>query len=218
MVFVKICGVTSVEDAFMCVEAGADFIGTIVDIPSSPRSVSIGKSREILSALQPRVKGVVVMASKSPQDVIEAVEFIQPWGVQLHGGEKRDFIKKVKESVSVSLIKAIPVEGEKSIDRALFFADVCDALLLDTAAGSLGGSGKTHDWRVSSQIVKLAECQVFLAGGLNPGNIIDAVKTVNPYCADTSSGVEKTHRKKDLKKVRDFVIKAKKTNSQGPSF
>ena len=209
MVKVKICGVTSPADAFICAELGADFIGNIVDIPSSPRSISPKKSREILSMLPPRVKGVAVMAPKNPGEVIKAAELINPYYVQLHGDESLEFVQEVKEEAGCRVIKAIHIEGEESVDEALAYSKVCDALLLDTATKGLGGSGKTHDWGISSEIASRVKCHVFLAGGLKPGNLRSALERVEPYCVDVSSGVEKSPGKKDPEKVKEFIKEAK---------
>jgi phosphoribosylanthranilate isomerase len=211
MVKVKICGVTSQADAEMCVKLGADFIGNIVDIPSSPRSISIEKSREILRSLSERARGIIVMAPQSVGDVKKVVEIIQPWGVQLHGGENLEFVKKFKEEISCQAIKVIHIKGEESIAEALAFSDHCDALLLDTHSTGLGGSGETHNWDISSQIVDTADCKVFLAGGLNPENVRKARDSVAPYCVDVSSGVEAMPGKKDPEKVRRFIEEAKST-------
>ncbi|MFQ5800643.1 MAG: phosphoribosylanthranilate isomerase [Candidatus Hydrothermarchaeales archaeon] len=181
----------------------------MVDIPSSPRSISIERSRGIISALPSSAKGIVVMAPKSLEEVKVAAELINPCCVQLHGGESLEFVERVKEEVSCGVIKVIHVKGKESIDEALAFSNVCDAVLLDTSTKELGGSGKTHNWDVSSQIVNQVNCHVFLAGGLNPENVKRAVEYAAPYCVDVSSGVEAVAGKKDLQKVKRFIEAAK---------
>lgn len=209
MVKVKICGVTNRSDALMCAELGADFVGNIVDIPSSPRSISIERSSEIISALPSSVRGVVVMAPKNLEEVKVAVETIDPWGVQLHGGEDLEFVSKVREEISCGLIKVIHVKGKESIEEARLFSSVCDAVLLDTPTKSLGGSGKSHDWDISSQIVRSVDCHVFIAGGLTPENVKTAITRIAPFCVDVSSGVEVLPGKKVPQKVKRFIEAAK---------
>jgi phosphoribosylanthranilate isomerase len=209
MVKVKICGVMSLSDAAVCANLGADFIGNIVEIPSSPRSISQESSKEILSKLSSSAKGIAVVAGKNLNEIIGAAEFIQPAFVQLHGSESLELVENVKDEVSCGVVKAIQVTGEESIAGAVEFSKVCDAILLDTPAKGFGGSGMSHDWEISSQIVKSANCHVFLAGGLNPENVTEAVSTVSPFCVDVSSGVEIRPGKKDSEKVKKFIERAK---------
>ncbi|GBE56417.1 N-(5'-phosphoribosyl)anthranilate isomerase [archaeon BMS3Bbin16] len=209
MVRVKICGVTTKGDALIAVSLGTDYIGNIVEIPGSPRSISQKRSREILSSLPPTVRGVVVLAGKSVDEAVSAADFIRPAFVQLHGGESLEFVENVKQEVSCGVIKVVQVKGEESISAALGFAGVCDALLLDTPSERLGGSGRPHDWSISAQIVQQAKCHVFLAGGLNPENVAQAVAAVEPFCVDVSSGVEIRPGQKDPEKVKKFIEKAK---------
>ncbi len=212
MVKVKICGITSLSDAVVCAELGADFIGNIVEISSSPRSISKERSKEILSKLPPSAKGIAVMAGKSLDEIIKAVEFIESAYVQLHGNESLEFIEKVAGEVSCGVIKAVPVSGPESKVEAVEFSKICDAILLDTPAKQLGGSGKSHDWSVSAQIVEQSRCPVFLAGGLNPEKVAEAVSAVSPYCVDVSSGVEICPGQKDSEKVRMFIERAKRSS------
>ncbi|RMF90761.1 MAG: phosphoribosylanthranilate isomerase [Methanobacteriota archaeon] len=209
MTRVKICGVTSLEDACMCAELGADFIGNIVGIPSSPRNISIDRSKRIMAGLPAGVRGIIVMAPQSLSEVREAVERIEPWGVQLHGREGTDLVKEVREDLSCRVIKALHVAGERTLEEALEHSKVCDAILLDTPAEGLGGSGAVHDWRISRKIRESLQSPVFLAGGLNPENVSEAIREVGPYCVDTSSGVEARPGKKDPEKVRRFIEGAK---------
>jgi phosphoribosylanthranilate isomerase len=211
MVKVKICGITSLSDAVVSAELGADFIGNIVEIHSSPRSISQAKSKEILSKLTHSANGIAVIAGKSLDEIIKAAEFIEPAYMQLHGDESLDYIEKVAGEVSCGVIKAIPVSGPESIAGAIEFSKICDAILLDTPAKQLGGSGKSHDWRVSAQIVEQSRCPVFLAGGLNPENVAEAVSAVSPFCVDVASGVEIHPGQKDSEKVRMFIERAKRS-------
>jgi phosphoribosylanthranilate isomerase len=209
MVKVKICGITSPADARMCVKMGADFLGNIVNIPSSPRNITTEQSKLIISALPIHVKGVVVMAPKTLDDVLETAALVKPWCVQLHGNESLEFVRRVKEELSCRVMKVIQVKGKESLAEAKNFSMVCDALLLDTPSKGLGGSGERHDWTVSTRIVNEVKCPVFLAGGLNPENVTEAVTKVTPYCVDVSSGVEKSPGVKDPDKVKRFINGAK---------
>jgi len=209
MVKVKICGVTSKSDAVMCAEVGADFVGCIVRVPGSPRSITLERACELLSALPSKAKGVVVLANPTLGQAAKAAEAVKPWGIQLHGNESRGFVKALREAVGCKVIKAVPVRDERSIEEALGYARICDAILLETPTSTLGGSGKVHDWRLSARIAELARCKVFLAGGLNPENAARAREEVSPYCLDSSSGVERSPGVKDREKVESFIKAAK---------
>jgi phosphoribosylanthranilate isomerase len=209
MVKVKICGVTNLADALMCVKSGADYVGNIINIPSSPRSISQEDSEAIISRLPQDSKGIIVMAPKSISEAVKAVEIVRPWGVQLHGRESLNFVENLIKEVDCEVIKVVQVEGQDSINEALALSRICNAILLDTPSSRLGGSGKKHDWNISSEIVSRAKCKVFLAGGLTPENVGEAVKTVSPFCIDASSGVEKSPGLKMARRVRRFIKEAK---------
>jgi len=209
MVLVKICGITTKSDAQLSASLGADYIGNIVDIQSSPRGISQEQSKAIFSSLPDSAKGIAVLAGKTVDEVISAAEFIEPAFVQLHGGESLEFAKSVKETVSCGVIKVVSVSGHESIPVAVEFSRVCDAILLDTPAKGLGGSGEKHDWSISARIVKEAKSLVFLAGGLDVENVAGAAAMVEPFCVDVSSGVEIIPGKKDPEKVKRFIEHAK---------
>jgi phosphoribosylanthranilate isomerase len=147
-----------------------------------------------------------------PGDLEEAVRFykeIRADFLQLHGNEEVTFVKNLRSLVPCNIIKTVHVKGEESIQEAKKHSRFSDAILLDTAAKEMGGSGKTHDWEISRRIVEAVEKPVFLAGGLTPENVREAVEMVRPYAVDVSSGVEREKGKKDLEKVRKFIEAAK---------
>ncbi len=114
----------------------------------------------------------------------------------------------MNSSSRMQLIKKVGVTKSESIEKALAYEPVADAILLDTVAGvgaEIGGTGKEHDWSISKEIVARVEKPVILAGGLNPGNVASAVAQVKPFAVDVSSGVESELRKKDAKKVKRFI-------------
>ncbi len=210
MMRVKICGVTSVEDALMCSELGADAIGTIVEVPvDSPRKLSRDRAREIYSALGKSVERVIVVMPRSADEAVELYEHIRPDAIQLHGSEGLDLAKDIRSSIPCRLVKTIHVINSNALEEALSFSEVCDAILLDTPSLSFGGSGKTHDWELSKAIVREVEVPVYLAGGLNPFNVRDAIKQVRPSGVDVSSGVESQPGKKDREMVKNFIENAK---------
>lgn len=206
MTKVKICGVTNREDALKAAEYGADAVG-IVNVRGTPRYVDLKTAKEIFSHLPPFTSRIIVT---TPQCVADAqrLEDIKADYIQLHGEESYGFVRGIRENTNIGIIKKI-TPGRDSFKDAIKYVEFVDAILLDShVAGILGGTGRVHDWEVSREFTEL-DIPVILAGGLNPGNVKEAIETVNPYCVDVSSGVESSPGKKDEKKMREFIRNAK---------
>lgn len=216
MVKVKICGITNKEDAIFCSKF-AHAIGCILEIKQSPRSLSIEKAKEVLSSALPLTSKIIVVADRKIDFLIEAVKEIEPDAVQLHGNESIDFVKELsglfkENKTRTKIIKTLHIEEKEHakklsriIGKAKEFADLCDAILLDTKTKALGGSGKKHNWQISAEIVKNLEKPIILAGGLNPENVREAISIVKPFAVDTSSGVEAETGRKHREKVIAFI-------------
>jgi len=207
MTKVKICGITNKEDALIAINYGADAIG-VVNVKESKRFVDLNKARGIFDALPIFVSKVVV---SMPESIEEALEISKTRAnyIQLHGDETVDFVRELKEKTNLGIIKKISVD-ENSLENSKRYSRVADAILLDTRVRGLsGGTGKTHDWDISRKIVESIRKPVILAGGLNPGNLEEAIEKVRPYAVDTSSGVESRPGKKDKRKVEQFIMVAK---------
>ncbi|HMK46555.1 MAG TPA: phosphoribosylanthranilate isomerase [Methanocella sp.] len=210
MTRVKICGITSPEDAVECASSGADAIGMLVDVEISPRRITVEEARQIVSALPPFVASVIVMTPSTPDNVIEAVKKVQPAAVQLHGDEPADMLWQIRRQLpGVKLIKTIHVGEGDEIEKARRYESAADAILLDTSSPLGGGAGIVHDWTISRKIIDTVRLPVILAGGLSPKNVRDAVKATHPYAVDACSGVEAKKREKDLRLVQEFIRQAK---------
>jgi phosphoribosylanthranilate isomerase len=210
MTRVKICGIQSLEDALACVAAGADAIGMLVDVKISPRCISVAKAKTIVAGLPPFVTPVIVMMPSSADEVAGAGRLIRPGAIQLHGDESPEMLRQIKSMLPwARLIKTIHVGSGNEIEKAKAYEGCADAILLDTLSPSYGGTGKTHDWDTSAEIIKAVEMPVLLAGGLSPSNVAEAVSKARPFAVDVSSGVENGRRRKDLKKVKEFITRAK---------
>lgn len=205
---VKICGNTNKKDAAKCEELGADLIGAIVEVPvNTPRKVTREKAIEIFSGVTSAGKVIVIMP-RSIDEALEIYDAVAPDYIQLHGNETSQFVRELRSLVPCNIIKAIPV-NENALKEARKFATCCDALLLDTPSATRGGSGTTHDWKISRKIVEAVSIPVILAGGLKFSNVKKAIEAVHPYGVDVSSGVEKRRGKKDYEKVKKFIRSAK---------
>ncbi len=210
MALVKICGITNRGDALMAAGAGADAIG-VVNVRKSKRFTELETARDIFNSLPTSVLKVVVVSPEN-LDEVKKVEETNADYIQLHGEESPEFIREIRENsgLKMKIIKQISVVGEGSIEQAGIYSRLADAILLDTSVkGLVGGTGRTHDWEISRRIVKLSNGPVILAGGLNPENVADAIKKVNPYAVDAASGVESEPGIKDPKKVKEFIRIAK---------
>lgn len=208
---VKICGITRTEDLDAAIDAGADAVGFLVGVPSSPRNLAIPKAKQLLSQVPIFVDSVIVTAPQTVKDLVEICESLKPSAIQIHG-KKRFVASEVRESVKGSrLIKTVYVKADCLNEESLEDLKNFDAVLLDSfTKGKYGGTGRIHDWTVSKQIKEVvAPVPVILAGGLNPENVKEAILAVKPYAVDVASGVEDSPGIKDHKKVRAFVENAK---------
>ncbi|MBS0382911.1 MAG: phosphoribosylanthranilate isomerase [Proteobacteria bacterium] len=194
---VKICGVTRVEDALLACELGADAIGMVMT-PTSPRCVSIEQARAIRTALPAFVDAVVLTHGLPPERVREIIDGVQPDLVQFHGLEDATFC----ESFGVRYLKALGMAGDLDVRAVVAGHPHAAGFVLDGhPPGQQGGQGRTFDW---SRIPRDLGQPILLAGGLNPGNVGDAIRVVRPWAVDLASGVESAPGIKDAVKLRAF--------------
>ena len=180
--FVKICGITRLEDAQAAVAAGANAIG-FVFWPKSPRYVDPALARKIAATLPETVNAVGVFVDQPAEDVNEIADWVGLGAVQLHGGESQEYVRAMTRPV----MKAVAVDGTNPPRIDEWPASV--GVLLDVHDPvKRGGTGKTVDWAVAADIAKVRP--VVLAGGLTPENVGEAIARVRPYGIDVSSGVE----------------------------
>jgi phosphoribosylanthranilate isomerase len=193
---VKICGITNLEDAAAAIDAGTDLLGFNF-YPESPRYIEPQKAQKIISKL-PAFMDIVGLFVNAPYETIrKTMEQCSLDWLQLHGDEEPDFCHSLG-SLHLSTIKAIRVKDYSDIKKAeLFFTD---AILLDAFdPEKYGGTGLRFDWNIVGHINK----RIFLAGGINPDNVVEAVK-LGVYGIDICSGVESSPGKKDHKKMKQL--------------
>ena len=209
---VKICGLTREEDLAVAVAAGADAVGFLVGVPSSPRNLTLERAEMLLKQVPVFVDSVVVTAPKSIEWLVEVCERLKPSAIQIHGKEQLDS-SEIRERIrDIRLIKTVYVTEDALNKKVIEDLKTFDAVLLDSfSKGQYGGTGKVHDWTLSRQITEaVAPVPVILAGGLKPENVKEAILAVKPYAVDVASGVEVNPGVKDHEKVRAFVENAKK--------
>ena len=202
-VWVKICGVTTVEDAVACVDAGADAIGVNL-IASSVRCVDEARAREISRAVRARADVVGIVANLDAVAMRALRDRSELSLLQLHGDESPE----VLAALLPGAYKAIRIGTATDVADASRFAG--DRLLVDAKVkGALGGTGTTFDWSLVAGLS--AERPIVLAGGLTPHNVETAIAAAHPHGVDTASGVERpgAPRAKDLERVRAFIARAR---------
>lgn len=206
MVKVKICGITCLEDAICAVEAGADALG-FVFYKSSPRYIPLEKAAAVIRALPSRVKKIGVFVNARLSTVERHAKMCGLDMIQLHGEESGRFCSRCRP---LKVIKAIRV-GRAFDKNILSRYEGCSFLFDSRVAGKPGGTGRTFDWKMLSFILKESRpSEVFLSGGLNPGNVSRAVKTVRPEWVDISSSLESSPGKKDRRKITAFMNAVKR--------
>ena len=213
---VKICGITREEDLAVAVDSGADAVGFLVGVPSSPRNLTTERAKALIKLVPVFVDSVVVTPPQTIEDLVEICETLKPSAIQIHGKKSFD-ASQVRERVTdIRLVKTVYVKPDILKEEKIEDLKQFDAVLLDSfTKNQYGGTGKTHDWTVSKQIKEaVAPVPVILAGGLNPENVKEAIQAVNPYAVDVASGVEASPGIKDHKKVRAFVENAKEIKLQ----
>ena len=205
MVRVKICGITNLRDAQAAQAAGADAVGFV--FAPSPRRISEARAKQIASALGPWISKVGVFVNQRPAAVERVMKHCSLDAAQLHGDESLKTARTLR-SKGIRVIKAVRI-GSNS-DLKAFRNYPADAFLLDTASpGVYGGTGKSFDWKVLKKI-RFSK-PVIVSGGLRPENVGRLLRQYIPYGVDVSSGVEKSPRKKNVKRISEFIKNAKKT-------
>ncbi|MDG6222734.1 MAG: phosphoribosylanthranilate isomerase [Candidatus Bathyarchaeota archaeon] len=213
---VKICGITRKEDLTVAVDAGADAVGFLVGVPSSPRNLTLEKVKTLLDLVPVFVDSVVVTAPESVKDIVEICETLKPSVIQIHGKKKFVFSQVHEKVTDTCLVKTVYVKPDILEEENIEELKQFDAVLLDSfTKNQYGGTGKTHDWTVSQQIKEaVAPVPVILAGGLKPENVKEAILAVKPYAVDVASGVETSPGIKDHNKIHVFVENAKEIKLQ----
>jgi phosphoribosylanthranilate isomerase len=196
---VQIAGVSSLEEALELERAGVDALGFTVRLPDGVHDgLTEAKARSIVAALPPFVSSV-------------AITYVD--NAQAHGPfPKRDLAFVRAGMPHLKLIRAVHVTGADALVEAQRLARHVDALILDTydaASGRHGATGKTHDWGISRAVVEAVRVPVILAGGLNPDNVAEAVRRVQPWAVDVHTGVENPDGSRNLSRTRAFVANAK---------
>jgi phosphoribosylanthranilate isomerase len=203
MVKVKVCGITSPEDARVAADAGADAIGLV--FAESPRRVSAPQAREISAALPEGAAKVGVFVDEEPEEVLRIAREVGLDYAQLHGDETAEEVAAVREG-GLKVIKALRVRDAGSLEAIGEYG--ADLLLLDAYSERVrGGTGERFDWGLAKWLKGYAN--ILVSGGLSHENVREVVELFEPYGVDASSSLEDSPGKKNRDRVRRFVSAAK---------
>lgn len=215
MVKVKICGISNIDDAVMCFENGADYLGFIF-IKGTPRYLGENDVFSIISAMPAEMRNKVSLAGlfkdEDPDKVCETADVCGLDMVQLQGCETPDECSLIQRKTKRKVAKALRIteDGTLKGDHSPLDYRECDYLVMDTFHPSMaGGTGMSFDWDKFSLNNPDIGKPFFVAGGLTPVNVASAVRALRPYGVDVSSGVESSVGKKDIRLIREFIKNAK---------
>ena len=198
MTKIKICGITNLSDALDAVRLGADALG-FVFYPGSKRYIEPVKAKEIADSLPPFVKKIGVFSNEKADVVREISGIVNLDLLQIHGDETPGYC----DGLGSPYIKAFRLKDENTLSEVNQFNT--NYILFDTySADEYGGTGRAFDWDILKNH-PFENKYVILSGGLNPGNIKEAVNLLQPYAVDVSSGVEESPGKKDIGKIKKFI-------------
>lgn len=212
--WVKICANTSLEDALLAAEAGADAVGFV--FAPSPRQVTVEQAAKITPALPEKLEKIGVFVDTPLAEIANAIRTANLTGVQLHSGVDADTVAQLRAAFGPALriLRVVHFGPEAPRQAAVFAADPnVDAVLVDSrTTTAVGGTGIAFDWKEARQAIFGAGCSAKLiaAGGLNPANVAEAIATLTPWGVDVASGVEASPGRKDAAKVREFVQSARR--------
>ena len=215
---VKICCISSMEEAKAAIESGASALGLVGKMPSGPGVIDDDLIARIARLVPPAVSTFLLTSETKPEDIVAHYKKVYTSTIQLVDAlEGRDYKTLRKELPGVKLVQVIHVLNENSVAEAIEISESVDAILLDSGNPNLnikelGGTGRIHNWQLSRKIRKQLKVPVFLAGGLNSQNLREAVETVQPFGIDICSGV-RSHGKLDKEKLEVFFEVLNKVSS-----
>lgn len=210
---IKICCISSVEEAKTAIELGASAIGLVARMPSGPGPISDELIKEIAATVPPPIATFLLTCETSVEMITKHHYRTNTNTIQIVDALSNGTYIQLKEALpAVKIVQAIHVIDEKSVDEAVEISAMVDALLLDSGNPNLkikelGGTGRVHNWQLSRRIRDNSKCPVFLAGGLNAENVRMAIDAVQPFGIDLCSGV-RTNGLLDIIKLKKFMSEA----------
>lgn len=207
---VKICCISTSDEARLAISAGADALGLVGKMPSGPGPIPDKLIQSIARHIHPPVSSFLLTSEQSATNIIEHVKKVNTTTVQIVDRLTEGSYADIRHALPyLGIVQVIHVRGEESIEEARAVQEMVDAILLDSgnplgSVKTLGGTGKTHNWSISRKIVERIKVPVFLAGGLHAGNVKEAINEVRPFGVDICSGV-RTNGSLDPEKLAAFM-------------
>ena len=211
---VKVCCIGSTLEADLAIDAGADVLGLVSAMPSGPGPIAEADIASIVRHVDTRVATVLLTSQQDAASIARQLDLIGPTVVQLVDAlADRQYVELRTSHPHVALMQVIHVRDAESVREAVYVARFVDAILLDScnpsaAVKELGGTGRVHDWGISRRIREAVGLPVFLAGGLRPANVAEAIDAVDPYGVDVCSGV-RAGGELDAAVLHDFMHAAR---------
>jgi phosphoribosylanthranilate isomerase len=212
--FIKICCISSVDEAQLALAHGVSGIGLVSEMPSGPGVIADSLIARIVESLPKSAVTFLLTSRQTAAGIAQQHRFCRTTTVQLVDDVPVNELRALRSLLpDIRLVQVVHVTGESSVNQALAVGPLVDALLLDSGnpalrVKALGGTGRTHDWTLSHRICRASVVPVLLAGGLNPANVTDALRQVGPFGVDVCSGV-RTDGRLDPDKLRKFVAATK---------
>jgi phosphoribosylanthranilate isomerase len=206
---VKICCISSIEEAKMAIQFGASALGLVANMPSGPGVITDEEILKITKSVPPAISTFMLTSETSADEIIEHHKRTLTNTIQIVDELKDGTYQTIREALpAIKIVQVIHVIDEKTIDEAIRISYSVDALLLDSGNPNLeikelGGTGRVHNWTLSKKIIEQSKVPVFLAGGLTPENVRQAIEQVQPFGLDLCSGV-RTNNKLDPGKLEKF--------------
>lgn len=200
----------SIDEARLAIRLGASALGLVSKMPSGPGVIEEALIAEIAASIPPPIATFLLTSEQSVNRIIGQQQRCRTSTVQLCDRLEDGTYEQIRVALpGIKLVQVVHVNGQKSVEEAVAVEPHVDAILLDTGNRSLtikelGGTGRTHDWSISRQIRAATTKPVFLAGGLHPDNVVEAIRTVEPFGVDVCSGV-RTDGSLDREKLHSFV-------------
>lgn len=219
MVKIKICGISEENHVKLLVKEGIDCIGTVVNVPKSPRNLDVKKALSLKKNIPSSISFVCVTIPESTSNIISLENDLQPDVMQLHALENESFFKEIREKIKSKLVLGLPIDKNGNskviykdpISSAMILSKYCDALLIDSySEKTIGGSGVINDFEAAKKVKEAIRIPLILSGGLNPENVVEAIQYVQPHAVDVSSGVESSPGMKDENLIIKFIKNARK--------
>lgn len=206
---VKICCINSIQEAWLAIQYGASALGLVSEMPSGPGVIPEELIAEIAAVVPPSISTFLLTSKQNTSAIVEQHRRCRTNVIQLCDRLKVGSYEELREAMpGIRIVQVIHVTKEEALEEAVAVASDVDGILLDSGnrasrVKELGGTGRTHDWSLSRRIRETVNTPIFLAGGLNPENVAEAIKKVQPFGVDVCSGV-RTNGKLDEMKLSAF--------------